>query len=89
LQKPVALFEILSPSNHAETRANVRAFKTIPSLHENVIIYGDRIAAEMLRRRPDGTWPEQPEWLGPDDALRLDSIGYAAPLRDAYRGSGL
>jgi len=89
MRKPVALFEILSPSNHAETRANVRAFTTIPSLRENVIIHGDRIAAEMLRRQPDGSWPEQPEFLGPDDALRLDSIGYAAPLRDAYRNTGL
>jgi len=89
LRKPVALLEILSPSNHAETRANVRAFTTIPSLIEIVVLHSSRIAAEMLRRLPDDTWPKQPELLGPDDALRLDSIGYEAPLRDAYRNAGL
>ena len=89
MAKPVALFEILSPSNHAETRANVRAFTTIPSLIEIVILHTSRIAAEMFRRHSDGTWSEQPEFLGPDDALRLDSIGYEAPLRDAYRTAGI
>ena len=89
MAEPVALFEILSPSNHAETRANVRAFTTIPSLIEVVVLHSSRIAAELLRRRPDGTWPEQADLLGPDDALRLDSIGYDAPLRDVYRTSGL
>lgn len=89
MPKPVALFEILSPSNHAETRANVRAFMTIESLIEIVILHSTRIAAEVLRRQPSGAWPEQPDYLGPDDTLRLDSIGYEAPLRDAYRTAGL
>ena len=47
------------------------------------------IAAEILRRRADGTWPEQPEIVDADlGELRLDSIGFAAPLRAAYRTSG-
>jgi hypothetical protein len=37
----------------------------------------------------DGTWPEQPEIVDVDGELRLDSIGFAAPLRAAYRTSGL
>jgi hypothetical protein len=47
------------------------------------------IAAEILRRRADGTWPEQPDIVDADGELRLDSIGFAALLRAAYRTSGL
>jgi Uma2 family endonuclease len=89
LPNPVALVEILSPSNEAETRANLWAYATIPSVAEIVVLATSRIAAEVLRRGPDGAWPEQPELLGPHDELRLDSIGFAAPLKAAYRTSGI
>ncbi|GAA0591075.1 hypothetical protein GCM10009416_31890 [Craurococcus roseus] len=39
---------------------------------------------EVLRRRPDGTWPERPEAVGPGGELRFESIGFAAPLLAAY-----
>ena len=89
LPDPVLLVEILSPSNVRETRANVWAFATIPSVTEIVLIETARIGAEILRRGPDGTWPARPEMLGPDDDLRLDSIGFVAPLRAAYRTAGM
>ena len=47
------------------------------------------IAAEVLRRGPDGAWPQQPEIIAAQGELRLDSIGFVAPLRDAYRTTGL
>lgn len=84
LAEPVLLIEILSPSNERQTRANVWAFASIPSVQEILLIGSIRIGAELLRRRPDGAWPEQPEALGPADTLRLESIGFAAPMRDAY-----
>ena len=87
--RPVVLIDILSPSNESETRANVWAFSTIGSVAEIVVIDSVRIAAEVLRRKPDGGWPDDPELLGADDTLTLDAIGFAAPLRAAYRGSGL
>ncbi len=89
LSNPVVLIEILSPSNETETRANVWAFATVPSVAEIVILDSLRIAAEVMRRAPDGVWPDDPELLGAEDMLRLDSIGFAAPLRAAYRGTGL
>jgi Uma2 family endonuclease len=89
LPNPVALIEILSPSNEAETRANLWAYATIPSVAEMVVVFTSRIAAEVLRRGTDGVWPEQPELIGPDDELRLASIGFTAPLRAAYRTSGI
>ena len=89
MPEPVVLIEILSPSNAAKTRANVRAYASIASVAEILVVHAARIGAELLRRRADGGWPEQPELLGPDSELRLDSIGFAAPLRSAYVNSGL
>lgn len=89
LANPVLLIEILSPSNEAQTRANIWAFTTVPSVEEILILHTSSIRAELLRRLPDGQWPARPELLGPDDGLRLDSIGFAAPLRAAYVNSGL
>ena len=86
---PVVLIEVLSPSNEAETRANVWAYTTIPSVQEILIVFSTEIGAEILRRRADGSWPDQPEFIGPAEELRLEAIGFTARLRDAYRTSGL
>ena len=89
LPNPVVLIEILSPSNEAETRANIWAYTTIPTVAEIVVLRSTSVAAEVLRRQPDGEWPQQPEIVGGDGELRLDSIGFAEPLRAAYRTAGL
>ena len=54
-----------------------------------LVLRSTAIAAEMLRRRPDGTWPEQPEIVDADGELRLESVGFAEQPRSAYRTSGL
>jgi hypothetical protein len=41
--------------------------------------------AELLRRRPDGFWPEEPEILGPGDRLTLASIDFTIPVPALYR----
>ena len=89
LPNPVALIEILSPSDESETRANIWAYATIPTVAEIVILRSTSIAAEVLRRAADGSWPEQPEMIDADGELRIDSIGFAELLRSAYRGAGL
>ncbi len=86
---PVLLIEILSPSNERETRANVWAYTTIPSVQEVLLLAGDLIGAELLTRGADGYWPEGPLPLGPDDALHLASIGLTAPLRAFYATTSL
>jgi Uma2 family endonuclease len=86
---PVALIEILSPSNERQTRANVWAYSTIPTVREIVLLRSTSIAAEVLRRRPEGSWPEQAAVLSADDILTLEAIGFSAPLRDAYRTAGV
>lgn len=89
LHEPVVLVEILSPTNVSKTRANVRAYTTLPTVAEIVVLRSTAVAAEILRRDSDGAWPSQPEIIGVDGELRLDSIGFAAPLRSAYRTTGL
>lgn len=85
LHRPVLLVEILSPSNEAETNVNIWAFTTIPSVQEILAIHSTRIAASLLRRDPDGSWPSVPIPLGSGDTLVLDSIGSSVPLRACYR----
>jgi Uma2 family endonuclease len=89
MDQPLVLIEILSPTNVSKTRANVRAYQTIPGVAEIVVVHSSVIAAEVLRRTPDGAWPQQAAFVGADDELRLDSIGFGAPLRDAYRTTNL
>ena len=77
---PVLLIEILSPSNEAQTRANIWAYTTIPSVQEILAVHSTRIEAELLRRGGDGNWPEAPEIVTGSDTLRLASIGFATAL---------
>jgi Uma2 family endonuclease len=89
MDKPLVLIEILSSTNVSKTRANIRAYRTIAKLAEIVVLRSTAIAAEILRRRADGTRPAQPEIVDVDGERRLDSIGFAAPPRAAHRTSGL
>jgi Uma2 family endonuclease len=89
MHESLVLIEILSPTNVSKTRANVRDYTTISTVAETVVLRSTAIAAEILRRAPDGAWREQPDIIAADDELRLDSIGFVVPLRDVYRTSGL
>ncbi|MBV8888776.1 MAG: Uma2 family endonuclease [Alphaproteobacteria bacterium] len=84
LPDPILVIEILWPSNESETRENVWAYATIPTLREILLIRSTEIAAELLRRAPDGTWPGSPETLVAPDALVLDSVDFRCPLAEFY-----
>ena len=43
----------------------------------------------LLRRRTDGTWPDEPLQIGRDDTLQLACIGLTCPLIDFYKGTYL
>lgn len=85
VHQPVVLVEILSPSNEIETNANIWAFTTIPSVQEILSVHSTRIAAALLQRNPDGSWPAAPAAIGSDGMLELASIGFGTPLRACYR----
>jgi Uma2 family endonuclease len=84
----ILVIEILSPSNQAETRANLWAYSTIPSVQEIFVLQSVSIGAELMRRGSDGTWPKEPERIKSADIV-LDSIGMRLPLLDLYDGTPL
>jgi Uma2 family endonuclease len=83
--EPVLLIEILSPSNAEQTWENVWAYTTIPSVTEILVLSSTAMAAELLRRGTDGSWPERTTELGAKDTLHLASIDFELPLAAAYR----
>ena len=85
---PILVVEVLSPSNQAETWINVWTYTTMPSVQEVAIFYTESVRADVLRRREDGTWPDDPERVRDGD-LVLQSISLRTPLADLYRVTGL
>lgn len=85
LPEPLLVMEILSPSNKADTWANVWTYVTIPSVREIVIVYTAEVRVDLLRRDTDGTWPDNPVTLGPGDAVTLESIDFTVPAAAFYR----
>jgi Uma2 family endonuclease len=89
LRDPVLLIEILSPGNASDTWDNVWSYATIPSVREIAVVHSTRVLVELLRRGADGSWPEEPEEIGPGDTLRLASIDFGCPLLDVYEQTHL
>lgn len=81
---PVFLMEVLSPTNERDTRDNVWAYMSIPTVAQILLVDSTAVRGEMMRRRPDGAWPEEPELLGPDDEVSIDAVGFRCRLRDFY-----
>ena len=88
MAEPVLIIEILSPNNQRETWANVWTYATIPSVQEILVLNSFRLGAELLRRNPDGSWPQDFLAVISGD-LVLDSVGFRVPLADIYRNTRL
>ena len=80
---PILAVEILSISNHAETWSNVWTYCTIPSLQEILVVRSAEIAAELLCRNADGSWPER--FAPVAETVDLHSLGASFPLAALYR----
>jgi hypothetical protein len=89
LPDPLLVVEVLSPTNEQETWENVWTYVSIPSVQEILVLRSASIAADVLRRRTDGTWPEEPIQIGRDETLRLECIGLTCPLAEFYIGTYL
>jgi Uma2 family endonuclease len=85
LREPLVVIEILSPSNKADTWANVWSYVTIPTVAEILVLHSAEIRADLLRRDEDGTWPDNSTALTLGDDVRLESIDFTAPLAAFYR----
>ena len=89
LTGPKIVIEILSPSNEAETRENVWVYTTIPSVSEILLIRSTRIAAELISRGADGSWPANPRLVDADAALVIESLDFSCPLTEVYEDTNL
>jgi Uma2 family endonuclease len=89
LPEPLLIVEILSPTNESETWENVWTYVSIPSVQEVLVLRSTSVAADLLRRRTDGTWPNEPSQIGKDDILHLESIGLTCLLTELYIGTYL
>jgi Uma2 family endonuclease len=84
LQAPVLVIEVLSPSNAADTWANVAMYQAVPSVQEILVLETDEIAATVLRRAATVPWPQQ-TLSRRDDTVTLESIGFSGSLAAFYR----
>jgi Uma2 family endonuclease len=89
LAEPIVVVEILSPSNANDTWGNVALYTMMPSVREILVIYSVEIRASLLRRKADGSWPDDPLPLKMGDTVTLESLGFTNPMAAFYRTSGL
>jgi len=86
---PVLLIEILSPTNAADTYENVRAYSTLPTVQQILVVQSTRVGAELLTRGADGAWPANADMIEAGGVLRLASIGLELALGEIYVGTYL
>jgi hypothetical protein len=70
--------------NASETRETMWSDRAIPSVPEIAPIHAARVQTEVLRRRPDGQWPEALDKIIEGETLAFERTGCANPLLDIY-----
>jgi hypothetical protein len=76
---------ILSPSDRADTWANVWSYVTIPSVRGILVLSTAEVRVDLLRREADGR-PDDPLTL--TDTVSLEGIEFTAPVAAFYRTAG-
>jgi Uma2 family endonuclease len=86
---PIVIVEILSPSNQDDTWSNVALYASLPSVVEILIVDSTEVSVQILRRGADGSWPENPEPIAANGAVKLASIGFELAVAEMYRDTYL
>jgi Uma2 family endonuclease len=86
---PLLVVEVLSPGNQDDTRDNIRAYATLASVREMVVIHSTRVLAEVHRRDAAGAWLPEPDYIAAGGRLRLAPVALDCAIEDAYRGTWL
>jgi Uma2 family endonuclease len=89
LPGPILIVEVLSESNERETRDNVRAYSTLPSVQEMLVLHSDQVLAEVHRRDGHGHWLPDPETVFAGGRLVLASVHLNAAITEAYEDTWL
>jgi Uma2 family endonuclease len=88
LLNPAVLVEVLSPSTQNYDRGlKFEMYRTIPTLHDYILVAQDRVHVEHHSRQPDDRWLL---WETNDAVATvvLSSLGIALPLSEIYAGAG-
>ena len=88
IRHPILVIESLSPSNHAETWRNIRAYMLIPSVREILVIHTGFVGTDLLRRDNEGAWPDDVTPVT-EGTFSLASLDLTLPLGALYRRSGV
>ena len=88
-QDPILIAEVLSPGNSQDTYENVRAYATLSSVKEILVVYSTSMKAELLRRDASGAWPANPDMIEAGSTIALETIGGTIALAECYAGTYL
>ena len=84
LTNPAVIFEVLSPSTEKyDRRLKFQRYRSIDSLQDYILVNQKEVRIEQFTRRSDGIWTLR-DYQGPDEELKIDSIGVAIPVRRIY-----
>lgn len=88
VDSPVLIVEVLSPSTEGiDRREKLRAYRTLPSLKEYVMVSQDVCKVELYRRRGDIGWDIIT--FEPGDTVELTSAELHIPIADIYFEAGV
>ncbi len=84
LLNPTLLVEVLSPSTEVYDRTRkFDSYRSIESLQEYLVVWSDRVHAELFTRESEGRWTLT-EASRLEDALELRSVACTLNLADLY-----
>jgi len=84
LTNPVVIFEVLSPSTEKyDRRLKFQRYRSIDSLKDYILVNQKEVRIEQFTRQPNGIWTLR-DYAGPDEELKIDSIGVAIPIHRIY-----
>jgi Uma2 family endonuclease len=88
VEEPLIVIEILSPSTEAvDRREKLRAYRTLPSLKEYLLVGQEQALVEVYRRRGDIGWDIIT--YEPGDIVEIASLELKLSMTDIYFESGI
>ena len=86
---PVLIVQVMSPNNVEEQWESIRALAHVISIREIVVAESETVEVQVFRRGADGSWPAEPECVGPGGTVRLASLDLDIAVADLYWGTAL
>ena len=88
VEAPLVVIEILSPTTEAtDRREKLRAYRTLPSLKEYLLVSQEQAQVEVYRRRGDIGWDIIT--YEPGDTVEIASLELKLGMDDIYFESGI